>query len=143
MDEFAVSLILTSNDLAKETVSSSLTKEKRQKHLKALLVRKKKACSDLLKEFKRAGVSSNVKPEVVRDHESQRWMREQPIITVASDGTVFNQKGDLYLRRLLGLLPELRPTAASHHQDITTRELQRGISLLDSGVSLALRNRTR
>lgn len=143
VDDFAVSLILTASDLAKETVSNTLTKEKRQKHLKALLVRKKKACSDLLKEFKRAGISSNVRPEVVRDHENQRWMREQPIIATNPGGKMLNQKGDLYLNRLFGLLPELRPDAASHHQDITTRELQRGIALLDSGVSLALRNRTR
>jgi midasin len=143
VDELAVQIIVTANDLAKETVSSSLTKEKREKRLKALFVRKKKACSDLLKELKRAGISANVNPEVRCQQEDRKWMREQPVISTTSDGKVFDEKGYTYFYRLLGLLPELRATAASHHQDITTRELQRGISLLESGVSLALRSRTR
>ena len=97
----------------------------------------------MLKELKRAGIPVNVKPEVLREQRDERWIKEQPILCASSDGIVFGEKGDLYFYRLLGLLPELRATTAGHHQDITTRELQRGITLLESGVSMALGSRAK
>ena len=143
IDQLAVELILTSEDLAKETVSSSLPQEKRQKGFKALLVRKRKAFSDYLKELKRSGLSGNVKPEVLYQNRSQRWIREQPILSGPAHWTAWNAKGEDYFYRVASLLPEVRLAAGRHHQDITSYEYQRAVGLLESAFSNSLVSRSR
>ena len=143
IDQLAVELILTSEDLAKVTVSSSLPQEKRRKDSKALLVRKKKAFSDHLKELKRSGLSSNVRPEVLSQNRSQRWVREQPILSGPDNWTTWSTKGEGYFYRVASLLPEVRLAAGRHHQDITNYEYQRATGLLESAFSNALASRSR
>ena len=142
IDQFAVELILTSEDLAKETVSSLLPQEKRQKGFKALLVRKKKAFSDHLKELKRSGLSSNVKPELLSQNRSQRWIREQPVLSGPAHWTTWSTKGEIYFYRVASLLPEVRQAAGRHHQDITSYEYQRAAGLLESAFSNSLASRS-
>ena len=143
IDQLAVELILTSEDLAKETVSSSLPKERRQKGFKALLVRKRKAFSDRLKELKRSGLSSNVKPEVLSQNQSQRWVREQPTLSRPAHWATWSTKGEDYFYRVTSLLPEVRRAAGKHHQDITSYECQRAVGLLESAFSNSLASRSR
>ena len=143
IDQLAVDLILTSEDLSRETVPSSLPREKRQKGFKALLVRKKKAFSDYMKELKRGGLSSNVKPEVLSQNRSQRWIREQPIISVPSHCTAWSTKGEDYFYRVVSLLGEVRLAAGKHHQDLTSSEYQRAMGLLESVFSNSLVSRSR
>ena len=143
IDQLAVELILTSEDLAKETVSPSLPQEKRRKYFKALLVRKKKAFSDHLKELKRSGLSSNVRPEVLSQNRSQRWVREQPILSGPTHWTTWSTKGEGYFYRVTSLLPEVRLAAGRHHKDITSYEYQRAIGLLESAFSNSLASRSR
>jgi midasin len=143
IDQLAVELILTSDSLAKETVSSSLPKEKRRKDFKALLVRKKKAFSDHLKELKRSGLSSNVRPEVLSQNRSQRWVREQPILSGPAHWDTWSAKGEAYFYRVASLLPEVRLAAGRHHQDITNYEYQRAVGLLESAFSSSLASRSR
>ena len=143
IDRLAVDLILTSEDLAKETVSSSLPKEKRQKGFKALLVRKKKAFGDRLKELKQSGLSSNVKPETLSQNRSQLWVREQPILSAPSHWTTWSSKGEDHFYRVVSLLGEVRLAAGKHHQDITNSEYQRALGLLESAFSHSLASRSR
>ena len=143
IDQLAVELILTSEDLSKETVPSLLPKEKRQKDLKALLVRKKKAFSDYLKELKRSGLSSNIKPEVLSRNQNRRWIREQPILSCPAHWTGWSIKGEDYFYRVTSLLPGVRLAAGKHHQAITSREYQRAVGLLESAFSNALASRSR
>ena len=143
IDQLAVELILTSERLAKETVSSSLPQEKKRKAFKALLVRKKKAFSDHLKELKRGGLSSNVRPGVLSQNQSQRWVREQPILSAPSHWTTWSTKGEEYFYRVASLLPEVRLAAGRHHQDITSYEYQRATGLLESAFSNSLASRSR
>ena len=143
IDQLAVELILTSEDLAKETVPSSPPQEKRRKDFKALLVRKKKAFSDYLKELKRSGLSSNVRPEVLSQNRSQRWVREQPILSGPANWTTWSTKGEGYFYRIATLLPEVRLAAGRHHQDITSHEYQRAMGLLESAFYNSLASRSR
>ena len=143
IEKLAVELILTSEDLSKETVPSSLPKEKRQKGFKALLVRKKKAFSDYLKELKRSGLSSNVKPDVLSQNRSQRWVREQPILSGPAHWTTWSTKGEDYFYRVASLIPGVRLAAGKHHQDITSHEYQRAVGLLESAFSNSLSSRSR
>ena len=142
VDDFAVEIITTSNELA----STSILCEPatlREKQRKGLLVRKRKAWADMLKELKRMGLASNVKPDILRQNMDQRWIREQPIMPTIPQSELMLQKGEIYFVKLSGSLPALRTSLSNHHSDLNTRELQRGRMLLESGFSLAVDLRSR
>ncbi|KAK7028133.1 AAA ATPase midasin [Paramarasmius palmivorus] len=140
VDGLAAEIIVTSRELAAATVSSAIPAEKRERQLKSLLSRKRKALSDLLKELKRAGLSSSVKPETLNLNASQRWIREQPLI---SEYSSVIEKGENYLYRVNGLLPDLRASLSSHHSDLGTRELQRGLMFSECAFAMAIDSRHR
>ncbi|KZT19503.1 P-loop containing nucleoside triphosphate hydrolase protein [Neolentinus lepideus HHB14362 ss-1] len=142
LNDLTTEIIATSQNLAAISIPRNLTSDKRVKQQKALLVRKRKAWIDLLKELKRIGFSANMKPEVLSRQNDCRWMREQPIISTVP-AYLSAEKIDNYLDRLNTLLPELRGSLSNHNPDLTTRDLQRGIGFLESALSLALHARTR
>ncbi|GLB38607.1 putative P-loop containing nucleoside triphosphate hydrolase protein [Lyophyllum shimeji] len=143
VDTLAVDIIVSAKDLAALSVPSGVPAEKQRKQQKAILVRKRKAWSDLLKELKQAGFAANVKPDVLHRNADSRLLREQPTMPEANDPAMSTQKGEHYFARLCGLLPELRSSLSTHHSDLTTRELQRGIMLLESGFSIGIDLRSR
>ncbi|EPQ54553.1 hypothetical protein GLOTRDRAFT_43328, partial [Gloeophyllum trabeum ATCC 11539] len=126
VNDLTIDVIVTSHNLAATPVPTNIPAAKRAKKLKALLVRKRKAWSDLLKELKKMGFSANIKPEVVGRLRDPRWMREQAVMPTAPE-YIPTEKIDDYLDRLNTLLPQLRGSLSSHHTDLTTRDLQRGI----------------
>lgn len=138
VEAFAGEVIATAKSLSALSVPANIPKERREKQLKGILVRKRKAWSDLLKELKRIGFATNVKPEVLECQQSERWIREQPIMPGLKCGFFDVTKVDHYFQRLRGLFPELRAAISGHHSDLQTRELQRGTMLLESGFSMAL-----
>ncbi|KAG2155783.1 uncharacterized protein EDB93DRAFT_1101572 [Suillus bovinus] len=140
VDQFAVEIILTARDLAAEGVPPDLSKEKREKYVKGLLVRKRKALSDLLKELKRAGLAANVKPEVLAKLRDEYWIRVQP--SMPPESLIHVEKGEYYFDRLRGALSAVRALVSDHHSDISTRDLLRGIAFVESGYSLALEARS-
>ncbi|KAF8827835.1 hypothetical protein HHX47_DHR4000508 [Lentinula edodes] len=98
VEAFAVDIIVTSKELSSFSLPPSLSAERREKQQKALLTRKRKAWSDLLKELKRAGFAAHVKPDVLLQNQSTRWIREQPLLIGTSD---FNfEKIEMYWNRL-------------------------------------------
>jgi midasin len=142
VDSLATQLITTARALSEETIAATST-EKRQKQAKALLVRKRKAWSDLLKELKRGGLSANLRPEVLKHQSDALWVREQPVMPMGAFPRTSPEKGEVYFHRLCGLMPFLRTRLFSHHPDLTARELQRGVMYLESCYSIALQSRTR
>lgn len=138
VDELAIEIITTSKDLAGLTVPSKLLGERRERYVKALQVRKRKAWSDLLKEFKHAGLPSNVKPDTLHQNASQTWLRDQPIMPKTSGF----DKGEIYFTKLCGSLPALRAAFPTHHSDVSARELQKGMAFLESGFSMAVNMRS-
>ncbi|KAI0916947.1 hypothetical protein AcW2_007206 [Taiwanofungus camphoratus] len=141
LDDFAVEIITTSRALANSPVPPSLTAAQREKFHKSLLVRKRKAWSDLLKELKRMGLAANMKPEVLNQQRDLRLIREQPVLPSSIACPTATEKAEQYLYRLTALFPELRASLSDHHENLSTRELQRGIMLLESGFAMALSNR--
>ncbi|PPR00460.1 hypothetical protein CVT24_004521 [Panaeolus cyanescens] len=123
---------------------SAAEEEQRIRHKKALLVRKRKAWSDLLRELKRGGLSSNLKADTLRQNTDEQWLRELPII---EEGVLQHRtelrRSEHYFFKLCRLLPELRSSVATHHPDLTTKEIQKGLMFLESGVSLAIELRGR
>ncbi|KAI0769070.1 midasin [Trametes elegans] len=140
-EELSAEIITTLQSLASASVPSDVTGEQRDKAYKALLVRKRKAWSDLLKELKRVGLAMNVKPEVLEQQGNPRWLREQPALASSHASLGPFEKSEMYLLRLSKLLPDLRSKLVNHNPDIGTRELQRGTSLVESAFSLAVEAR--
>lgn len=141
VNDLASEIIAISQALSTSPIPSSLPSAQRQKLQKALLTRKRKAWSDLLKELKRIGLAANIKPEVLEQHRSKRWLREQPILTLLPNLPSI-ERLESYLNRLGTSLPELRALLSNHHSDLSTRELYRGIMFLESGFAMALDNRS-
>lgn len=140
VDGFAAEIIITAKALGNETVPQGANREKQQK---ALLVRKRKALSDLLKELKRAGLSPNLRPDILRQQSNPVWIREQPVLPMKRDQKIWTGKLDTYFDRISASLPDLRITLSDHHSDVMTRDLQRGIMFLESGFGTALSARSR
>ena len=141
VEQLSLDIILTARNLASHTIPPDLTKEKREKHKKNLLLRKRKAWNDLLKELKRGGLAYNVKPDVLSKLRDECWVRNQPLIP-ANSIMASVEKAEHYFDRLRGCLPALRKVLSDHHSDLGTRDLSRGLSLVESGYFLALEGRS-
>ncbi|KAG8214523.1 midasin [Butyriboletus roseoflavus] len=141
VEQLSLDIILTSRNLASHTIPPDLTKERREKYKKNLLLRKRKAWSDLLKELKRGGLSYNVKPEILNKLREECWIRNQPLMPARS-AMASAEKAEHYFDRLRGCLPALRNVLSDHHSDLGTRDLSRGISVVESGYALALEGRS-
>lgn len=140
VEQLSLDIILTARNLASHTIPPDLTKERREKYRKNLLLRKRKAWSDLLKELKRGGLSHNLKPEVLNKLRDEYWIRNQPLMPASAMASA--EKAEHYFDRLRGCLPALRKVLSDHHSDLGTRDLSRGISVVESGYSLALEGRS-
>ena len=143
LDEFAVEIITTSKRLAEHLVPATLTGELRERHIKALQVRKRKAWSDLLRELKLAGLKSNLKPDILRQNTSQAYVRRQVIMPRDPELGIEVDKGEVYFLKVSGSLPVLRASLPSHHSDLTTRDIQKGVAFLECGFSMAIDLRSR
>ncbi|RDX53520.1 midasin [Lentinus brumalis] len=141
VEDLSAEIIATLQNLASASAPGNASKEQREKFQKTLLVRKRKAWSDLLKELKRIGLAFNIKPEVLEQQSNPRWLREQPhLIEPKGDLGPFD-KSEGYFLRLTKLLPDLRAALGNHHPDIGTRDLQRGTNLVESAFSYAVDTR--
>ncbi|KAF8139191.1 hypothetical protein K438DRAFT_1996249 [Mycena galopus ATCC 62051] len=141
VDNLAVDIIVTTKELAAIAVTNAVT-EKREKEQKALMVRKRKAWSDLLKELKRAGFTVNMKPDVLRRQADARWIKEQPILQSLPEASATVAKGEDYYNRLNSTLPTLRSSVSGHHPDLVTRDLQKGVMFVESVFAMAIESRT-
>ncbi|KDQ20857.1 hypothetical protein BOTBODRAFT_100466 [Botryobasidium botryosum FD-172 SS1] len=131
VDEFAVQIITTVRTLAATSVPAA--------QAKALIVRKRKAWSDLLKELKRIGLSQNLKPEVLDRQGSRQWLMENAVpIDCAQSISAAIAKADAYCYALMDSLRHLRSSLRAHHPDLPTRELQRAVMFVESSFSYAL-----
>ena len=138
LEDFSMTIIDTSKHLSSINIPSDISTEKRKKFGKALLVRKRKAWSDLLKELKRVGLAANVKSDTLEKLGSLRWMREQPHILHSSTEV---QRSEEYFAKLCALMVQLRDSVSTHHSDLTTREIKRGVMFLESAFFTSVESR--
>jgi midasin len=143
LDSLMEQMIYISKELASVNLPAGATAERREKLWKALLVRKRKAWSDFAKEFKRIGLTMKVQPTILLQQKDDRWLREQPFPAIGADSFADVRNSEKHFVRLQGLLPGLRATLVDHHGDISTRELQRSIMLLESALSVSLSCRSK
>ncbi|KAG8904454.1 hypothetical protein FRB99_001714 [Tulasnella sp. 403] len=148
IDDLAVEIVTTSRELAAIVIPSG-DKEAQEKAVKELSSRKRKAMTDFMKDLKDAGLPKNLKPEILSKQQSRSWLMEQegPCIETAKEllpELQIIQKVEDYHHRVAYALPLLRQKESNHHVDISTRDLQRALALVESSfaVSLASRERT-
>ncbi|KAI0647852.1 midasin [Trametes meyenii] len=141
VDDLSGEIIATLQNLSSASVPAGVTGQQRDKAQKALLVRKRRAWSDLLKELKRVGLATSVKPEILQQQSNARWLREQPAATSTEITLGPFDRGEAYFFRLSKLLPDLRAALVDHNPDIGTRDLQRGMNLVESAFALAVETR--
>ncbi|KAI1794980.1 midasin [Ganoderma leucocontextum] len=141
VEDLSAEIITTLQSLGSSSPPLGAAKEQKEKFHKSLLVRKRKAWSDLLKELRRIGLAMNIKPEVLEQQSNPRWLREQPVVEELVQAVGPFDKSEVYLLRMTKLLPDLRAALSNHHPDIGTRDLQRGTGLVESAFSLAIEAR--
>ncbi|KAL4245562.1 Midasin [Abortiporus biennis] len=142
IENLSSEIITTVKFLAASPIPPSVDALKKSKLQKNLLQRKRKAWGDLLKELKRAGYAPNMRPDVLAQHNNLRWIREQGSSMSLSVQIPPLSKAENYLQRLSAILPELRSSLSNHHQDLATRELQRGIMFIESSLDNAFHVRS-
>jgi midasin len=143
LDSLMEQVTSTAKELASLNLPAGATAERKEKLWKALLVRKRKAWSDFAKEFKRIGLATKVQSTILLRQKNDRWLREQPFPVIGADSFADVQNSEKHLVRLEGLLPMLRAALVGHHGDVSTRELQRSIMLLESALSVSLSCRSK
>jgi midasin len=143
LDELAGRIISTAKELASVSISTGVTAERRERLWKALLVRKKKAWTDFVKELKTNGLATNVQSTVLLQQKNDRWIAEQPFPVIGDSNFPSVRSSEQCFFQLQGLLPRLRATLFGHHGDVSTQELRRSIMLLDSALSISLSCRSK
>ena len=143
LDSLMEQIIFTSKELASVNLTAAATAERKEKLWKALLVRKRKAWSDFAKEFKRIGLATKVQSTILLQQRNDRWLKEQPSPVIGADSFADVQNSEKHFVRLQGLLPMLRAALVGHHGDVSTRELQRSIMVLESALSMSLSCRSK
>lgn len=134
----ATDIISTCHRLASITIPSTITeKEKRSKFLNSVQSQKRKAWADLLKEMKHAGFAHRVKPEIEAQNLDPVWVKEQPIAPRGHEQVV-SDKLEGYFFKLQGCLPTLRASAASHHDDVNSRDLSKGVAVVEGIFNAAV-----
>lgn len=141
IQELSASISLTAKELTSQAIPEVLNKERRRKYRKNLLMRRRKAWSDLQKELRRGGLAYRIKPDVSNQLRSESWIRGQPLLCPVED-IITTERGEIYFDRLRGCFPSLWDALVSHHSDLGTGDLSRGASLVESGYSLALETRS-
>jgi midasin len=141
VDDLAVQILVTATALSKEALPPSSVAN-RGKHQKSLLVQKRKAWSDLLKELKRGGLSASVRPDILRQQSILLWIREQPILPLSTSMKTAIEKAENYYNRFHSSMVQLRALLSSHHPDVSTRDLKRGVMYLESCFNIALDTRS-
>ncbi|KAF8512096.1 midasin [Hysterangium stoloniferum] len=135
VEDFSGQILEVSRTLALETEAAG---NNLQLH-KTLMMRKRRAWIDLLQESKRAGLSSRLKPDVIQRQGDKVWLLDRLDLTIPKENSLHQvmYRSSEYLNKLLLLLPELRASLASHHNDLTTRELERATNFVESSFTLA------
>lgn len=149
IDDFATEIITTAKSLRAESVAGE--EEGREQRVKSLATRKRRAWIELLRELKRLGLSPSPAPDLVSRLRDPAYIysipASRPLLAAGStlaDETTRVQlvKADDYHYRLLSDLSSLYACPAEHNADVSTREIQRAIGSIESGLGIAMEHRT-
>jgi midasin len=114
--------------------------DQRQKAINSMVSQKRRAIIDLMKELRRLGVSQNPKPEILARQRSRAKLFGSAIQHSRSDSALLSttHHSSHYYHSLIDGLQATRDAVGSHHSDLTTRDIQRLLSLAESTFSFGL-----
>lgn len=135
----AARIVAESKELAESPIPDS---EARERHIKALISRKRRAWSDLLKELKRLGLSVAVTTEVLSQQEDRARLLSLSL-DADTDFAFSNAVAAVNRQyiKLLEIMPDMRTSFRQHHSDISTRDFRRASSFVESSFSIAIESR--
>ncbi|KAI9827912.1 MAG: hypothetical protein M1819_006855 [Sarea resinae] len=138
LESFCSDFITAIADLRKET-PSTLTEENKDvvKHLKS---RKRKLMADTLREIRQMGFKSNLSADALAKQSSPAAIlaTAAPFVD-QSERTVVD--ADLYMHRLLDLLPRVREAVREHSEEITGAEIVRSAGYIEGLLYVILKQR--
>ncbi|KAF8340373.1 uncharacterized protein EI90DRAFT_3012262 [Cantharellus anzutake] len=141
-DDLSASIISASRELSASPVPKN-PKDK-DKEVKNLFNRKKRALADLLKELKRIGTPQTSKHHLISKQNSRFRLLDLTMTPFGSlpQMKVLFEKSDDYLHRLVNSLETAGDTLAKHNADVPTRDLERLLSRVETtfSISFELRN---
>lgn len=149
VDDFAIEIITTAKSLRAESVAGE--EDGREQRVKSLATRKRRMWIELLRELKRQGLSPSPAPEVVTRLRDPAFIYSLPASwsLIADEATQLDEtvrqqlkNADAYHYRVLAELPALYDCPANHHEDISTREVQRAIGSIESNLYTSLDHRS-
>lgn len=116
----------------------------RKRWASSLLTRKKRVWTDFLKEMQAAGFSTTVKADILQKNRSTRLLMDQ--ISFPTQGvSVFStlSQAESYFFHATGVLTQSIKSAALHNSDLTNRDAQRSLALLETAYNSAQTSRAR
>ncbi|KAM0791302.1 hypothetical protein ACM66B_005774 [Microbotryomycetes sp. NB124-2] len=148
VESLATQIITTAKSLREESTDGD--EEGKEQRIKALATRKRRAWIELLRELKRLGLSPSPASDVAKRLSDPAFIYTlatlKSISTSASEHVPETVRGQLrrvdeYHFKLVSDLPALRKCPAEHSEDVATREIQRAIGSIESGLSSAMQHR--
>lgn len=141
IEDFAQLIIERSESLRKEMPQGGSTEEI-SKSTNALVNRKRKAWSDLLKELRRIGLPHRLSPTILAKQCNSAYLYSTPPLACASLKSL-GRSVDRYFYSLVASLPHLRRTPTQHHDDISSSQLVSAIGSIENCFSFILSDRSR
>ena len=129
-----------------KTLSSAAVDTASKGQVKALLQRKQRAWSDMLKELRRVGVPLRLKHNLLESQRRREWLFDQPGLHTQCSSPVLAELAssiDSVYVGLIGSMTSLRDAFSGHHSDIPTRELERATSVVEVTFRFGIESRTR
>lgn len=122
IDDYAQSVVSEMERLRKET--PTVMNDETKKLVAALKTQKHKLLSDTLKELRRIGISTTIKPDVKKALATVNFI----MVNSSSFADSVLEKIDHYYIRTLDLLPKLRSSISSGNEEVPQVDLEKGLA---------------
>lgn len=135
-------VIVQRSKVLRDELPKGETKEEKAKSANALVNRKRKAWSDLLKEIKRIGLSSRPSDRILKQQtDSLALYGARPLCELARRSfadTAVLEGADTLFYAILSRFPAIRGIPSNHHEDISSSQFATAVGSLQSSFSLIL-----
>ena len=139
LDQYSKELLLNIKLLQKET-PESFTKTNAE-FIKRLKSRKRKLYSDTLKDLRQMGIQTNISADVLtRQHSLPTVLSRVPSFENI-DSRHGLSEADFEFQNFLHLIPQARDCLQEHHEDLSHRDVRRGVGYLECILSNMIEQR--
>ena len=144
VEDLSAGMASSQQEFSKLVPPQGLPKADRKRWVSSALNQKRRAWTDFQKEMRVAGFSKSVKAEVSLKHRKLRLLMDQ--IIFPSQGISYFpvlEQAEVYFYHATEVLTLSIENALSHNNDLTGRDVQRSLSLLETTYNYAQTSRER